>query len=179
MPATSRSLLILRFLVTQRALDGRKLDSSPRTVDFYQLLSVPKDASLAEIKAAYHRVLLQCHPDKRNPSSSADQVDIALIKEAYTVLSNNERRTAYEAQLRPRTYTTTSPRPAQVISLEEFEDEGVDNVAEVAEEGPWRYPCRCGGVYRITSTLMEKGEHLIACNSCSEAVWVGYEVLES
>lgn len=61
--------------------------------------------------------------------------------------------------------STTGPRPAQVISLDEFE-EGVDM---------WRHDCRCGGMYRITSLEMEEGHHLVACNSCSEVIWVGYE----
>jgi diphthamide biosynthesis protein 4 len=105
-------------------------------------------------------------------------VDIALIKEAYAVLSNDERRAVYDAHLKHRTYATNPPRPAQVISLEEFEDETI-GIIEGDQGGPWRYPCRCGGTYWITTELMDKGEHLIACNSCSEAVWVGYEVMES
>ncbi|KIM47706.1 hypothetical protein M413DRAFT_15838 [Hebeloma cylindrosporum] len=145
------------------------------------LLSVPKDASFADVKAAYHRVLLQSHPDKQSggTSSSTNLVDIALIKEAYAVLSNDERRAVYDSLLSQRTYTTTPPRPAQVISLEEFEDEAMGNIEEDREGGPWRYPCRCGGSYSITTELMDKGEHLIACNSCSEVVWVGYEIMES
>lgn len=142
---------------------------------------MPKNASSADVKAAYHRVLLQSHPDKRpgGASSSANLVDIALIKEAYSVLSNDERRAVYDSHLKHRTYTTTPPRPAQVISLEEFEDETIGNIEGDQEGGPWRYPCRCGGTYWITTELMDKGEHLIACNSCSEVVWVGYEVMES
>jgi diphthamide biosynthesis protein 4 len=166
--------------VTCAPLDSRKLDSSGGHVDFYQLLLVPKDASSADVKAAYHRVLLQSHPDKRGTSSSANHIDIALIKEAYTVLSNKERRSVYDSHLKQQTYITTVPRPAQVVSLEQFEDESTGKVEEGdSEGGPWRYPCRCGGNYRITTALMDKGEHLIACNSCSEVVWVGYEIVES
>lgn len=134
---------------------------------------MPRDASPAILKAAYHRALLQSHPDKQNANNLAKPVDIALIKEAYNVLSDDGLRAAHDALLNQRSYSA-GPRPAQVVSLEEFEDEASDD----AEEGPWRYPCRCGGQYRITTSLMEKGEHLIACNSCSEAVWVGYELAE-
>jgi len=151
-----------------------KLDSTERTVNFYQLLSVSRDASLADIKAAYHRVLLESHPDKRGTHKSVNHVDIALIKEAYTTLSNTELRVAHDSQLNQRSYTT-APRPAQVVSLEEFDDENSPD----SEEGPWRYACRCGGSYSITASLMDKGEHLIACNSCSEVIWVGYELVES
>ena len=134
-------------------------------LDFYQLLSIPKNASMAQIKSAYHRTLLQSHPDKKK---SSDPIDIALIKEAYSTLSNPQLRAEYDAQ---HSYSATPPRPAQVVSLEDFE--------EVEPEESWRYTCRCGGSYLITSTLMDEGEHLIACNSCSEVVWVGYELVES
>ncbi|KAF9486389.1 DnaJ-domain-containing protein, partial [Pholiota conissans] len=142
-------------------------------VDFYSLLSVPKNASLAEIKIAYRRLLLRYHPDKGNSSSPGAHVDIALIKEAFKTLSDKETRSTYDVDLKQHTYKSIGPRPAQVVSLEEFEFE------EDSEEGPWRYPCRCGGCYKIDTDLMEKGEHLVACNSCSEVVWVGYEVTES
>jgi len=104
-------------------------------------------------------------------------VDIALIKEAYAVLSSSERRAVYDSHFKQQTYTTLPPRPAQVISLEDFEDDTIGDIE--GEGGPWRYPCRCAGTYWITTELMDKGEHLIACNSCSEVVWVGYEIMES
>lgn len=183
------------------ALRKRKLDPSLHVVDFYQLLSVARDASLAEIKAAYHRALLQSHPDKRmhaahtrgsgRADGSVTPVDIALLKEAYTVLANAGDRAAYDAQLRRRPHNKMGPRPAAVVSLEEFEvdrgeasavgedeDQGInpaDNADE--DEGPWRYSCRCGGWYRITASAMEKGQHLVGCSSCSEVIWVGYEVV--
>ena len=120
---------------------------------------------MAEIKSAYRRTLLQSHPDKKFLS---EPIDIALIKEAYSTLSNPQLRAEYDAQ---HSYPTAPPRPAQVVSLEDFE--------EVEAEESWRYACRCGGSYLITSTLMDDGEHLVACNSCSEIVWVGYQLVES
>ncbi|PPQ86957.1 hypothetical protein CVT25_009779 [Psilocybe cyanescens] len=141
------------------------------------LLAVPRDASPAILKSAYHRALLQSHPDKRTTHSPATVTDIELIKEAYAVLSDSELRAAHNAQLDQRSLTT-APRPAQVVSLEEFEDENPPDAPEDTDEGPWKYPCRCGGWYRITTSLMEKGDHLIACNSCSEVVWVGYELVD-
>jgi len=109
---------------------------------------------------------------KKGQDSSSEAIDIALIKEAYSILSDPHLRAKYDAH---RSYSETPPRPAQLVSLEDFEevDSGMDDF-EV-----WRYPCRCGGSYHINTTLMEKGEHLIACNSCSEVVWVGYQLAES
>ncbi len=136
------------------------------------------NAPIAEIKSAYHRALLKSHPDKRNASISVNHADIALIKEAYITLSNEKERAVYDIRLKQRIYAGRGPRPAQVVSLEEFNDESA-GTGEDSEGGPWRYSCRCGGFYLITTTIMERGEHLTACSSCSEIVWVGYEVQES
>ena len=166
------------FLSTGRGII--KLASSAPPLNYYEIISLPKDASLAQIKNAYHRALLQSHPDKRksdNPKA-ANEPDISLIKEAYRVLSHEELRTEYDAQL-AETASIAGPRPAQVISLEDFEEDRDSAIAaEDAEDGPWRSQCRCGGWYRISVALMERGEHLIGCSSCSEAIWVGYELVD-
>jgi diphthamide biosynthesis protein 4 len=147
-----------------------KLESP--TVDYYRLLSVPRNASIAEIKLAYHRALLIHHPDKQ-PFMTArpylSSVDIASIKDAYTTLSSPHLRALYDAQLKDQSMPA-GPRPAQVISLEEFE-EGDECVS-------WCYECRCGGYYKISEEDLEKGRHLVGCGSCSEVIWVGYELAE-
>jgi diphthamide biosynthesis protein 4 len=149
-----------------------KLASSGGLGDFYELLSVSKDASTAEIKIAYHKALLQFHPDKTSASSrSPEAISISLIKEAYLTLSTPHLRAQYSSRKR----TPLGPRPAQIISLEEFEEVAGDS----EEDDVWCYKCRCGGEYRISSGDMERGHHLVGCNSCSEAVWVGYELQES
>ncbi|KAJ7270015.1 DnaJ domain-containing protein [Mycena haematopus] len=129
-------------------------------MDCYAVLEVAPDASPADIKAAYHRALLKAHPDK-NKSQSANT--IAAIKDAYRVLSDPIlRQTADQDHLK-------RPRPAQLISLADF-DEAADDA--------WTHPCRCGGTYAITAAEMDRGLHLIPCTSCSEVVWVGYQLVE-
>ncbi|KAF5382745.1 hypothetical protein D9615_002900 [Tricholomella constricta] len=144
--------------------------------DFYELLSVPKDASAAEIKIAYHRALLRFHPDKNNhlnTPSKPESISISLIKDAYSILSEPSRRKQYDSSTRQR-IAAVGPRPAQVVSLEEFEE--VTHGSDPEEISTWQYECRCGGNYRIESSDMEKGHHLVGCSSCSEVVWVGYEL---
>ncbi|KAG2044646.1 hypothetical protein BDR03DRAFT_249701 [Suillus americanus] len=148
-----------------------KLDTSPND-NFYQLLGITYDAPQSTIKSAYHKILLASHPDKQSFSSAIPpvDVDIALLKEAYTTLSNVSSRVAYDNALRnAQVKTSTGPRPAQVISLEDFEE---------AEEGGWTHACRCGGTYRIIEEDMDAGRHLVGCESCSEVVWVGYELVD-
>ncbi|KAG5352101.1 hypothetical protein E4T56_gene12840 [Termitomyces sp. T112] len=147
--------------------------------DFYELLSVARNASPSEIKIAYRRTLLRYHPDKNNHNvskitQSDSVVSISLIKDAYNTLSDPEIRKRYDADAHRRS-VTMAPRPAQVVSLEEFEEA----MTESEKDSVWRYQCRCGGMYRITAADMENGHHLVGCSSCSEVVWVGYELQES
>ncbi|KAF9011171.1 hypothetical protein BDQ17DRAFT_1387623 [Cyathus striatus] len=153
-----------------------KLDSSHPTPNYYLLLSLPQNASYAEIKSAYHKALLQTHPDKQNRRivlSTTEPIDISALKEAYVTLSSPELRARYDASLMAQG-KNAGPRPAQVVSLEEFTSE----VDGDDQDGPWRYDCRCGGIYRISVEDMERGLHLIGCTSCSEIIWAGYELQE-
>lgn len=62
--------------------------------DYYELLGVSKSASVEEIKKAYRKLALQWHPDK-NKSSEAEK-RFKEINEAYEVLSDQEKRSAYD-----------------------------------------------------------------------------------
>ena len=159
--------------------------------DYYQVLSITRNASTRDIKTAYHRALLNFHPDKRhtNRSSSEAEPEISLIKEAYVTLSVPESRSEYDSLLLNRERQRAGPgftgsRPAQVVSLEEFQAEYRHShteasasamVEEWEEWATYTYPCRCGGMYKLTTDDLENGHHLIGCESCSEVIWIGYE----
>lgn len=59
--------------------------------DYYEILQVHPKASAAVIKKAYRTLLLEVHPDQ---GGSAEKT--ALITEAFKVLSDPERRSAYD-----------------------------------------------------------------------------------
>lgn len=62
--------------------------------DYYDILGVDRRASTDEIKRAYRRLALQYHPD-RNRSPEAEEI-FKEIAEAYEVLSDPEKRAAYD-----------------------------------------------------------------------------------
>jgi molecular chaperone DnaJ len=63
--------------------------------DYYEVLGVSRNASEAELKKAYRRAAQKYHPD-RNPDNAAAEQSFKEAKEAYEVLSNAQKRAAYD-----------------------------------------------------------------------------------
>ena len=63
--------------------------------DYYELLSVAKDADEKTIKRAYRKAAMECHPD-RNPGDAAAEARFKEVSEAYSVLSDAEKRQVYD-----------------------------------------------------------------------------------
>ncbi|MBA3563917.1 MAG: molecular chaperone DnaJ [Gammaproteobacteria bacterium] len=63
--------------------------------DYYEILSVPRDVSDADLKKAYRRVAMKCHPD-RNPSDLEAEARFKEAKEAFEILKNPRKRAAYD-----------------------------------------------------------------------------------
>lgn len=63
--------------------------------DYYELLSVNRNASEAEIKKAYRRLAMKYHPD-RNPNDQTTEEKFKEVQKAYAVLSDQQKRAAYD-----------------------------------------------------------------------------------
>lgn len=70
--------------------------------DYYQILSVPRNASQKQIKEAYYEKARLCHPDTNKNSSGA--LRFQEISEAYEILSDEAKRRTYAS-------TTAKKRP--------------------------------------------------------------------
>lgn len=77
----------------------------PDEIDPYEILQVPHNATEREIKVAYKKLALQNHPDR---CSNPDETKMALINEAYAILSDPERRRRYDLTQRLPAHNTNS-----------------------------------------------------------------------
>lgn len=64
-------------------------------IDYYEVLSVSRDASDQELKTAYRKLAMQYHPD-RNPDDPSAEEKFKECSEAYQVLSDADKRAAYD-----------------------------------------------------------------------------------
>ena len=63
--------------------------------DFYEILGINRDASDEDIKKAYRKLAMKFHPD-RNPDNPKAEESFKEAKEAYEILSDAQKRTAYD-----------------------------------------------------------------------------------
>ena len=74
-------------------------------VDLYEVLGVDRNASPADIKSAYRKLVRECHPDY-HPGDTEKEEQFKRVAVAYEILSDPEKRQQYD------TYGTVRPAGA-------------------------------------------------------------------
>lgn len=142
------------------------------------LTTAPNPASL--LKQAYHRALLQNHPDKHRSSAQTYTVD--QISTAYRTLSSPDLRHAYDAELRAGAAAAAGGEEfrtgVETVDLDDLDyDEG-------AGEGTWYRGCRCGNERGFSfgegdlEGAEREGEVVVGCSDCSLWLRVHFAVVE-
>ncbi len=63
--------------------------------DYYEILGVSKTATDAELKKAYHKLVMKYHPD-RNPGDKEAEAKFKEVNSAYDALKDPQKRAAYD-----------------------------------------------------------------------------------
>ncbi|EMG51082.1 JJJ3 Diphthamide biosynthesis protein 4 [Candida maltosa Xu316] len=147
-------------------------------ISYYEVLGVTPESTIPEIKQAYKLKLLSSHPDKIENVSA--QIDIPLIKQAFTTLIDPTSRKTYDQQLLESTKLSgfnINGGGLDIYSLDDFEF--------LEDQEKWIKACpRCTSQNSIclTETDLEKGtpdkdggfDIIVQCNSCSLWIQVKY-----
>ncbi|CAD8095186.1 unnamed protein product [Paramecium sonneborni] len=65
----------------------------------YHTLGLQRDAEQQQIKEAYHKLALECHPDKNTNNRTQAIVQFQQISEAYSTLSKQDSKKIYDYNL--------------------------------------------------------------------------------
>lgn len=88
------------FPELEQSIHQTKLEEKKsKRKDYYKILNVEQSASQHDIKKAYKRSALQWHPDKNSETEESRQLAEKTFKdigEAYSILSNPEKRSRYD-----------------------------------------------------------------------------------
>ena len=138
-------------------------DSTKR--DLYKILGCSPNSSSVELKQAYHRLILEFHPDK-NLSPPSDSQTFQVVKEAWDILGNPDLKRKYDLWCKQA----------------EFEAEGTLLYARLVpkeleatdDEDILSYPCRCGNSYLVQKTDLQESQSLlyIPCQDCTFVIAV-------
>jgi len=138
-------------------------------MNYYQILGVSRFCTVDDIKKAYKKLAVQCHPDKTNDTTLHDKFKI--IVEAYNILSHDDDRKLYDIKLNS---TIDFNRWGQAF--------GKPNVTKTFSEEPLRklnkgsnvivnVSVRLSEVKNSIEKLIEY-DYLGVCNYCSGTTYI-------
>lgn len=100
---------------------------------YYQILGVPQDASQDEIKKAFRRQAMECHPDQAQDMDKTEaKRRFIRLREAFDVLGDREKRKKYDRS-RSGEEPETRARSAYEGDWENFSEDPESTIKSVIE----------------------------------------------
>jgi hypothetical protein len=93
--------------------DSRISAGKDRPMTYYDVLNLDRDATPDDVRASYHDLARQYHPDVAGQDPKVTQ-RFALINEAYRILSDQQRRYQYDRTLPQKSYPLRHPTPQKI-----------------------------------------------------------------
>ena len=121
--------------------------------DYYETLGVSADISKGDLKKAYRRLAMKVHPD-RNPGDSEAEAKFKELSEAYEVLSEPEKRAAYDRHGHDAFGNTGSPGGGGGSFSDIFGDVFGDIFGGAGQGGGSRSSVQRGSDLRFTLDLL-------------------------
>lgn len=118
--------------------------------DYYETIGVPKGATQDEIKKAFRKKARSLHPDNKD---SGDEQAFKELAEAYEVLSDDQKRAAYDRYGHEGVKGST--RGFEDVDFSSFSGFGIDEILESLFGGGLR-----GGGFGARSQGPPQGAHL-------------------
>jgi diphthamide biosynthesis protein 4 len=161
----------------------------------YEVLRVPSNASISDIRTAFKRMALCTHPDKQHGTTNVSDmeknatppatvpndtpVSFYVVKAASEILLDPYLRAAYDAA-RSHALVREVGAVSDTFSLaDDFELVAMSDEGGDAQVHVYQCECRCGGVYEVVlfaeaaATVPPEGrKRRSECDSCSLVVEV-------
>lgn len=93
----------------------RLFSTKLRSKSFYEVLQIPHNSSLKEIKSQYYKLCKLLHPDTKNTTEDLNESQFQEITTAYETLKDSKKRREYDRSLALTKYQ------APATGLKDFE----------------------------------------------------------
>jgi tetratricopeptide (TPR) repeat protein len=102
----------------------------------FEILELLPGASMEEIKAAYHRLAKQWHPDRFSGDAKAAAEDrFRMLTESFNALKDPDKRRAFEDQFGKLTAPSAAPAPARPAVPERTPQDWFNDAKESLDKG--------------------------------------------